>query len=385
METPFTLGELQSAVEAAAASKAPCLDGLSYEFYKATFGMVGPPLLDGLNTMLNHGLLAPSLRLGVVRLLPKVPGVPMASQLRPITLLNTDYKLLIKMFVARLLPLLPSVLQATQLCSIRGLSIHDGQASILSAAQFLHRHQLPGYLMSLDFFHSYDRVSMDWVDSVLEAMGFGQVFRGWIASLHREAAASFLLHEVSPVLAILFSIRQGDPLAALLFVIYLEPFLVRLEAVLTGLWVANIREASFGYMDDVQVLGDDLQDIVQVDLACRDFEAASGALLNKNRKTTIIGLGSWAGRQDWPVDPGLHLSEGPWLHHLSCFLQHCPTLLGQRPLWNGENSSVLEDTEAGDSSAAGPGPGGFCPLQGLVHWKSRPTDTTGGWPPHLPA
>ncbi len=78
LEMPFTLGELQSAVEAAAASKAPGLDGLSYEFYKATFGMVGLPLLDGLKAMLNHGLLAPSLRLGVVRLLPKVPGVPMA-------------------------------------------------------------------------------------------------------------------------------------------------------------------------------------------------------------------------------------------------------------------------------------------------------------------
>ncbi len=31
-----------------------------------------------------------------------------------------------------------------------------------------------------------------------------------------------------------------------------------------------------------------------------DFEAASGALLNRNRNTTIIGHGSWAGCQDWP-------------------------------------------------------------------------------------
>jgi hypothetical protein len=30
----------------------------------------------------------------------------------------------------------------------------------------------------------------------------------------------------------------------------------------------------------------------------------SGALLNRNRKTLILGLGSWAGRQDWPL---------PWL------------------------------------------------------------------------
>jgi hypothetical protein len=94
------------------------------------------------------------------------------------TRIHTDYKLLTMMFVARLLPLLPSVLQATQLCSIRGRSIHDGPASILSAAEFLHRNQLPGFLMSLDFFHAYDRVSMDWVDSVPEAMGIGQVFRG---------------------------------------------------------------------------------------------------------------------------------------------------------------------------------------------------------------
>ncbi len=136
LETPFTIGELQSAVEAAAASKAPGLDSLSYEFYKATFGMVGLPLLDCLNAMLNRGLLAPSLRLGVMRLLPMVPGVPMASRLRPITLLNMDYKLLTKMFVARLLLL--SVLQATHLCSIRGRSIHHGPASILSAAEFLH-------------------------------------------------------------------------------------------------------------------------------------------------------------------------------------------------------------------------------------------------------
>ena len=221
LELPFTLGELQEAVEAAASSKAPGPDGLSYEFYMATFGSVGPSLLDGLNTMLNNGLLSPSLRHGYVRLLPKVPGVPMASQLRPITLLNTDYKLLTKMMVARLLPLLPSVLKATQLCSVQGHSIYDGPASILSAADFLQRHQRPGYLLSLDFFHAYDRMSMDWVDSVLEAMGFGLVFRGWIATLHRGASASFLLSNISPVLAILFSIRQGDPLAALLFIIYL--------------------------------------------------------------------------------------------------------------------------------------------------------------------
>jgi len=170
--------------------------------------------------------------------------------------------------------------------------------------EFLHRHQRPGFLLSLDFFHAYDRVSLPWVDRVMEAMGFGTVFRGWMATLHRGASAAFLLRHISPFMAILFSIRQGDPLAALLFIIYLEPFLVRLEASLRGLQLAHIREAAFGYMDDVEVLGSHLSDIIMVDSITLDFEAASGALLNRNRKTLILGLGSWAGRQDWPL---------PWL------------------------------------------------------------------------
>jgi hypothetical protein len=118
LERPFNIAELEAAVEAAASSKAPGLDGLSYEFYKATFHYAGQPLLEVFNASLARGLLPASLRHGVVRLLPKVPGVPTASQLRPITLLGTGYKLLTKMFVSRLIPLLPSVLKASQLCSV---------------------------------------------------------------------------------------------------------------------------------------------------------------------------------------------------------------------------------------------------------------------------
>ena len=301
LEEPFTLVELEAVVEAAASKKSPGLDGLSYEFYRATFHDVGPPLLEAYNAMLADGLLTASMRKGVVRLLPKVAGIPTASQLRPITLLGTDYKLLTKMFVGRLIPVLPDVLRSTQLCSVRGRSIFDGPASILSASEFLHRHKRPGYLLSLDFFHAYDRVSLDWVDRVLEAMGFGAIFRGWVATLHRGASAAFLLHGVSPFILILFSIRQGDPLAALLFIIYIEPYLVRLEAALHGLQMANIREASFGYMDDVNILGSHISDILTVDSITLDFEAAAGAILNRNRKTMILGLGSWAGRQDWPL------------------------------------------------------------------------------------
>ncbi len=134
LNLPINLPDLQEVVEKASVGRSPGLGGLTYEFYKAVFVWVGPAMVDALNTMLEEGQLAPSLRQGVVILLPKVKGVPKASQLRPITLLNTDYKLLTKVYVARLLQVLPKVLAKGQLCSVRGRNItsHCGPQLSLS-------------------------------------------------------------------------------------------------------------------------------------------------------------------------------------------------------------------------------------------------------------
>jgi hypothetical protein len=304
LEAPFTYSKLAAAVQQAAAGRSPSLDGLPYEFYRTTLHLVGLPFLEALNEMLEAGELASSLWQGVIRLLPKVAGVPTAAQLRPITLLGTDYKLLTKMLTAPFLVVLPSVLRSSQLCSVRGRSIFEGPAAVLSAAEYLHQRQLPGFLLSLDFFHAYDRVCLRWVGRVLEAMGFGPLLRRVVWTLHRGASASFLLHSVSPAVMIDFSIRQGDPAAPVFFTIHVEPFLVALENSLKGLSMAGLREVTYSYMDDVNELGEDDEDIVLLDEICRAFEAASGAILNRNCKSTILGLGSWAGRRDWPL---------PWL------------------------------------------------------------------------
>jgi hypothetical protein len=114
-----------------------------------------------------------------------------------------------------------------------------------------------------------------------------------------------MLHSLTLDLLILFSIRQGDPLAMLLFIIQIEPLLRRLQQDLTGLNVGLAHEASLSYVNDVAALGTDEADFLKLDEAVRDFEAVSGAILNRNRKSVIVGLGEWEGRADWPL---------PWIH-----------------------------------------------------------------------
>ncbi len=57
-------------------------------------------------------------------------------------------------------------------------------------------------------------------------------------------------------------------------------------------------------MDDVVVVGEDEKDLLFVDFLCRQFEAVSGAILNRSHKTAILGLGGlggWDGRKVWPL------------------------------------------------------------------------------------
>jgi hypothetical protein len=78
----------------------------------------------------------------------------------------------------------------------------------------------------------------------------------------------------------------------LLFIIQIEPLLPHLQQEPTGLNFYLAHEASLGYVDDVAALGTDEADLVKLDDAVRDFEAVSGAILNRNRKSVIVGLGS---------------------------------------------------------------------------------------------
>ena len=99
-------------------NKAPGIDGLSYEFYKSTWPIIGQVFSSVLKCQLETCQLVKSNREGVTRLLPKVMGVPEVEELRPVTLLNCDCRILSKLIVSRMKPVLPMVIRSGQLCTI---------------------------------------------------------------------------------------------------------------------------------------------------------------------------------------------------------------------------------------------------------------------------
>jgi hypothetical protein len=118
MDLPINVPDLEKAVETAGT-------GISYKFYKAVFKWVRPTMAHSLNAMLEEGQLSRSLWQGSLGC-PPGQGTLLAGQLRPITHINTHYKLLTEVFVKRPMGVLLSVLQKAQLCSVRGKNIMQG-------------------------------------------------------------------------------------------------------------------------------------------------------------------------------------------------------------------------------------------------------------------
>ena len=336
VEKPIKYEEIEEALKQAENNKTPGLDGLPYEFYKATKDMIGEALVSVLNDQLDRLKLIQSNREGATRLTPKTePGVvPRVDQLRPITLLCCDYKLLTMILARRMIKVMNEVILSGQLCSVEGQNIHFGTHNLLSAIQYFEeRMKYAEYLgfsssragggvaLSYDLYKAYDRVWVDYLIRVMRAMGFGDKFVSWVVMLHEDANTKFILNSLTKEVEIKISVRQGDPIAMVLFIIFIEPLLMMIRKSTKGLSVLGLRgvlgqnpgavftgerdvaakQVDEPYVDDINVVLEDPRDMVLIDDIFVKFEAFSGAILNRSEKTKCMGLGDFKGRKTWPL------------------------------------------------------------------------------------
>ena len=198
-------------------------------------------------------------------------------------------------------PVLPAVIKSGQLCTVGKKNILFGVNNILSSVLYVKEKKLGACLLSLDFVKAYDRVLVDFLLVVMKRMNSSNQFCKWIRMLHVGARTRFILGRLTRSIRVSFSIRQGDPLSMLLYIVYIEPLLIFIEQRIAGLSFANIQPSLEAYCDDVNVVTKNIADLVVVDDAVKKFESLSGAILSRDRKCKILGFGSWKNRVDWPL------------------------------------------------------------------------------------
>ncbi|CAI5717474.1 unnamed protein product [Peronospora effusa] len=143
----------------------------------------------------------------------------------PIALLNSDYKLFTKILSFRVRPMLSHIVLQAQVGFVPQRSIHTA-LDIFSAARKAASadSDLHGAIvLLLDFAKAYDTLQRPFLLSVLAWLGFSPLFVGVVAALHCNTTCRFLVNGYrSSRRNVCCGIRQGCPLAPLLFILALD-------------------------------------------------------------------------------------------------------------------------------------------------------------------
>ena len=135
------------------------------------------------------------------------------------------YKILAKVLANRLKTIIRKVISPTQNAFLGGRPILDAALITNEGVDSWLRRKESGLLCKLDIAKAYDHISLDFILTVLERMGFGSRWLQWI--IWCISIATFLvLVNGSPVGFFRSStdLRQGYPLSPFLFVIGMEVF-----------------------------------------------------------------------------------------------------------------------------------------------------------------
>lgn len=109
----ITIEELNEAVKSSSKGKSPGTDGLGIELYKKCLFLL-EGLLDMWEYSLRVGELSSSARLSLLKMLYKKDDPELISNYRPLTLGNTDYKIIAKVLALRLRKIIHKIISSNQ-------------------------------------------------------------------------------------------------------------------------------------------------------------------------------------------------------------------------------------------------------------------------------
>ena len=295
-EGGFTIEECYKALSNMNRNKSPGSDGLTVEFYLRFWEQMGPKLLQVFQSSSHSGILPQSLRQAVITVLHKQGKSPAEiKNYRPISLLNTDYKILSKSIANRISPLLSQLISPDQTGFIKNRYIGENIRLISDIIEITEKSNTPGLLLLLDFEKAYDTVEWHFMSEVLNAFNFGPSISKWIKLCYTNISSTVLNNGFScGWFEIKRGFRQGCGLSCVLFILVAEILakLIRKSKEVKGISVMGKEYKLSQYADDTTCILADPNSALVIIAIAKTFENVSGLRLNID-KTQLIWLGPW--------------------------------------------------------------------------------------------
>ena len=215
---------------------------------------------------------------------------------RPITVLNTDYKILTKVLAVQLMDHADTLIHEDQAGFIPRRSIFNHIRLAKAIINYAEITEENGAIIALDQEKAYDHIYHDYLWKVLKAFHIPAPFIATVKSLYTHAHTQVAINSVlSQPFKVTRGVRQGDPLSCPLFNLAIEPLacMIRNNPDIHGLDIPCLTEKLviklFADDTNLYLSKHDHIDIVQrtLDKWCM----VSGAKFNIE-KTEIIPIGT---------------------------------------------------------------------------------------------
>ena len=307
---PISLDEVENVVSKFPRKKASGPDGIPHELYAANKALFCPVLVELFNFCLLTGTPIPGGNESRIVLLFKKGEREDLKNWRPISLANTDYKILTKILNTRVIKFASRLITPCQYGFLPGRSIWENtfQVNNLLMSKF---RTTNGYVLFLDMEKAYDRVNWDFLTKTLLHYGFPNMFVTWIQTLYSNLQAKVITSSgLTEVFDICQGLRQGDPMSPTLFNFVIDTFLYALQSKLIGICQGdNSYIKTVAFADDTVVTIGSATDLLAFKSAINLYQQASNAKLNNN-KTLAVKVGNPL----FPISYNLIETNTPFRH-----------------------------------------------------------------------
>ena len=283
--------EFRDAVFAIKPSSAPGCDGMNILFFQQYWEIIGTDVVREVQNFFHTGVFPEEWK----------PNPTLMVDLRPISLCSVMYKIVSKILVARMKPLLEHIVSPTQSGFVPERLISD---NIIIAHEMVHglrsHDRISKHFMAIktDMSKAYDRIEWNYLEELLNVLGFHQTFREWIMFCVRPVTYTVLINgEAQGMIRPGRGLRQGDLLSPFLFDFCTEGLSHQLNEVERRGEINGIQFSEQGpsvhhlfFADDsLLILKAEEAECTAVCKIMKLYEEISGQLINFNKSAITFG------------------------------------------------------------------------------------------------
>ena len=295
--------------------KSPGPDRLPNQFYRVFASTLAPVLANVYNESKEAGHLPESLRQGIISVLYKKKDRDDPRNYRPITLLNNDYKILMRILTVRMNEAVVQFVSRDQNGFIPDGFIAENVMRLQLVQDMIEEEDLEALFVFLDMEKAFDRCSWEFLLEGLEAVGFDASFIDYIKLAYaphtpgqpdrRPSRQMYVNGFLGPSFTLGSGVAQGCPISPLLFLIIAEPLtrLINANPNICGIVTQNIDADGPPRHHKISLFADDstlMMLLRDVPYTLKDIAIWCGATSMRENATKreILLLGSLRGHPE---------------------------------------------------------------------------------------